>query len=233
VPAPATSALLTGYRWHDDGIAGERVTPTGAAILRHLVPAAHCGTRRGAGRLLAVGCGAGTRTLPGLPNIVRALVLDRAPSADAEAEADVVGVLEFDVDDMTGEEIAVAADRLRAEPGVIDVSVGTRHGKKGRPLADFRLLAKPHAADAIAQACFTETSTLGLRLREERRRVLRRAEVAHAVDGAAVRVKVALRPGGEQTAKAAQDDVAATRGLSERRLVRAAAAQRALKRADE
>ena len=231
VPAPATSLLLTGYPWHDDGIAGERVTPTGAAILRHLVPAAHCGTRRNTGRLVSVGCGAGTRTLPGLPNIVRALVLESISSS--ETDADAVAVLEFDVDDMTGEEIAVAADRLRAEPGVVDVSVGTRHGKKGRPLADFRLLAQPHAADAIAQACFTETSTLGLRLREERRRVLRRTEAAATLDGGKVSVKVAERPGGECTAKAAQDDVDSMRGLGDRRRVRATAERHVLKDADE
>jgi uncharacterized protein (TIGR00299 family) protein len=231
VPAPATSLLLTGYPWHDDGIAGERVTPTGAAILRHLVPAAQCDARRDAGRLLGVGCGAGTRSLPGLPNIVRASVLERVAAADAEAS--VIAVLEFDVDDMTGEEIAVAADRLRAEPGVVDVSVGTRHGKKGRPLADFRLLAQPQATDAIARACFTETATLGLRVREERRRVLQRAEVAAEVDGTPLRVKIAQRPGGERTAKAAQDDVAATRGLGERRRTRAAAVHRALKGIDK
>ncbi len=86
VPAPATSLLLTGYPWHDDGIAGERVTPTGAAILRHLVPAAQCGARRDAGRLLSVGSGAGTRALPGLPNIVRALVLERVAAAEADAD---------------------------------------------------------------------------------------------------------------------------------------------------
>jgi hypothetical protein len=231
VPAPATSLLLTGYPWHDDGVAGERVTPTGAAILRHLVPAARCGAGRDAGRLVGTGCGAGTRTLAGVPNVVRALVLERALAA--EADADVVAVLEFDVDDMTGEEIALAAERLRTQPGVIDVSIGTRHGKKGRPVADFRLLAAPHAADAIAQACFVETSTLGLRVCEERRRVLRRTEVAVAVGSATVGVKVAQRPGGARTAKAAHDDVAATAGLGSRRRARAAAVERALKEGEE
>ncbi len=237
VPAPATSVLLAGYAWHDDGIAGERVTPTGAAILRHLVPAARCGGPRDAGRLLATGCGAGTRKIAGMPNIVRALVVERASAATADTDGDVVSVLEFDVDDMTGEEIAVAADRLRAEAGVLDVSVGTRHGKKGRPLADFRLLARPEASEAIARACLTETSTLGLRLREERRRVLRRTDVATEVTSPlgdlAIEVKVAERPGGGRTAKAAHDDVVATHGHGERRRIRATAVRRALKGAEE
>lgn len=231
VPTPATTLLLTGYPWHDDGVDGERVTPTGGAILRHLVPPAQCNARRDRGRLVRAGSGAGTRTLPGLPNIVRVMVTDRVPAADADV--DVVSVLEFDVDDMTGEEIAVAADRLRTEAGVLDVSIGTRHGKKGRPLAEFRLLARPDAIDAIAEACFTETSTLGLRGREERRRVLRRTEVAATLDGAAVAVKVALRPGGKRTAKAAHDDVVTMRGLSSRRERRAAAVKDALEKGDE
>src|SRR6266536_2480215 len=117
VPAPATSRLLEGSPWHDDGIGGERVTPTGAAILRHLVPATTCATRRESGRLIATGCGAGTRELAGVANIVRALVFERS----ASAASDAVTVLEFDVDDMTGEEIAGAADHLRSVAGVIDV----------------------------------------------------------------------------------------------------------------
>jgi len=228
VPAPATSFLLTGYPWRDDGISGERVTPTGAAILRHLVPAEDCNAHRDAGRLLSVGCGAGTRTLPGIPNMVRALVVVR--SVATSADADVVTVLEFDVDDMTGEEIAIAGDHLRNAPGVIDVSIGTRHGKKGRPIADFRLLVQPHASAAIAQACFTETSTLGLRLRDERRQLLRRAEVATECDDASIRVKLAERPDGRRTAKAAHDDVAAERGLDQRRRLREAAVRGALKK---
>jgi hypothetical protein len=224
VPVPATAALLAGYPWRDDGIGGERVTPTGAAILRHLVPAARCGTHHGEGRLATIGCGAGTRELPGAPNVVRALVFDRRQSG---SETVVTGI-EFDVDDMTGEEIALAAERLRAEPGVIDVSLGIRHGKKGRPLTEFRLLVQRPAAEAVAQACFVETSTLGLRLRDERRRVLPRAEVATTVEGAARRVKVAERPGGSRTAKAAHDDVATIRGLAARRRARAAAEGKAL-----
>jgi len=224
VPAPATAWLTTGYPWRDDGVAGERVTPTGAAILRHLVPASRCGADRDGGRLAAVGHGAGTRTLTAIPNIVRALVLERIPAS----ASDTVFVLEFDVDDMTGEEIAAAADRLRAEAGAIDVSVGTRGGKKGRPLADFRVLAQPNAAEAIAHACFVETSTLGLRMREERRRILPRAEVAAAVGDAAVSVKIAQRPDGERTAKTAHDDISSARSLAERRRARAAGERRAL-----
>jgi len=224
VPAPASAWLLTGYPWRDDGVAGERVTPTGATILRHLVPASRCGARRDDGRLIAIGHGAGTRALAGIANLVRAMVM----SVAVEPEADAVSVLEFDVDDMTGEEIAVAADRLRAEPGVIDVSIGTRAGKKGRPLADFRLLVQPHAADGIARACFVETSTLGLRIHDERRRILPRAEIAATVGEAALSVKLAQRPDGERTAKAAQDAVAHASGLAERRRTRATGEARAL-----
>jgi pyridinium-3,5-bisthiocarboxylic acid mononucleotide nickel chelatase len=229
VPAPAAAELLTGFPWHDDGIGGERVTPTGAAILRHLVPAAACAGHRAGGRLAAVGCGAGTRELPGTPNVVRALVFERTTAGATDA----VAIVEFDVDDMSGEEIAVAGERLRAEHGVIDVTIGNRVGKKGRPVADFRLLAAPAAAEEVVRACFLETSTLGLRVRDERRRLVARAEVATAVDGSALRVKVAERPDGRRTAKTAHDDVAAAPGLATRRRVRAAGESRALGGDDE
>ena len=224
VPAPATLRLLEGYPWRDDGIPGERVTPTGAAIVRHLVPMASCGARREGGRLLGSGLGAGSRETAGAPNVLRALVLERMQAVDADA----VAVLEFDIDDMTGEELAVAADRLRATDGVLDVSIGSRTGKKGRPVSDFRLLVRLHAVDGAARACFTETSTLGLRVREERRRLLARAEIATTVGGATVGVKVVDRPGAGRTAKAAHDDVASSPALGARRNVRADAERQAL-----
>ena len=232
VPGPATARLLEGYPWRDDGIGGERVTPTGAAILRHLVPADACDAARASGRLLAQGFGAGTRTLPGVPNVLRVLVFERGAAAGDEHGKGLgderVALVEFDVDDMTGEELALAADRLRAAEGAIDVSVGTRAGKKGRIVADFRVLARVGAADVVADACFAETSTLGLRIREERRRVLSRREVDVDRAETSVRVKVAVRPDGTTTAKAAHDDVAATPGLAARRRLRVAGEAQAL-----
>jgi uncharacterized protein (TIGR00299 family) protein len=223
VPAPATSALLAGYAWRDDGIDGERVTPTGAAIVRHLVAPANAASRCRGGTLRNVGAGAGTRSLGDTPNILRVLVFERA-AGDGAIDDDSILTVEFDVDDMTGEEIALAADRLRAREGVLDVSFGTRTGKKGRPMADFRILAHRASRASLVHACFGETSTLGLRVREDRRQILRRNEV-RAGD---VSVKVAQRPGGVRTGKAAHDDVAGNATLEARRTARAAAEQRAL-----
>lgn len=210
VPAPATAAILAGFDWRDDGVSGERVTPTGAAILKHL---ARPGWPAG-GRLAASGTGAGTRTLPGLPNVLRALVFE-----EAEASGDRVAVIEFEIDDMTGEEIGQAVERLRAEAGVLDISVGQRLGKKGRPMVSLRLLVRPQEAEAVARSCFDQTSTLGLRLREERRLTLPRA----AGIAAGVAVKRAERPGAI-TVKAESDALTGAT-LAERRAARLRAEQ--------
>ncbi|WP_420391545.1 LarC family nickel insertion protein [Acuticoccus sp.] len=207
VPAPATAAILTGYDWHDDGIAGERVTPTGAAIVAHLTGGAGNGTRP-SGRLAAVGHGLGRRTLDGAPNVLRALLLEREA-----ASAERIALIAFEVDDMTGEEIAAAADRLRGTEGVRDVTLVPALGKKGRPVHRFEVQADPSAADRIADAAFAQTSTLGLRRCEVRRDTLTRHQ---AVSGG-LRVKHALRPGGIVTAKVEQDDVGDLATLAARR----------------
>jgi len=216
VPAPATVALLKGFAWRDDGIPGERVTPTGAAALAHLVGPSPAGFPRG--RLIAVGAGAGMREIEGLPNVLRALVLDR--ESDRDVSPSEVAVLSFDVDDMTGEEIAVSADRLRAESGVLDLTIGMRLGKKGRPVHDFRLLARTEAVEAVAARCLTETSTLGLRWRVESREVLPRKEGFAPTPAGNVRVKRAVRPDGEISAKAENDDVGGDSFAARRRFRR-------------
>jgi pyridinium-3,5-bisthiocarboxylic acid mononucleotide nickel chelatase len=149
-----------------------------------------------------------------MPNVLRALVFE----GDTKMDAEVVAVLSFDIDDVTGEEIAVAAQRLRALPGVLDLSVGTRSGKKGRVVSDIRLLVNPAEREHAAAACFLETSTLGLRWRLESRAFLPRQ--ASETDG--IRAKQATRPGGEVTVKAESDDLSGE-SLAARRAAKARA----------
>ena len=211
VPAPATALLLAGFRLIDDGVSGERVTPTGAAILAHLVDPE---TRPPAGaRLLSSGLGAGTRQLPVMPNIVRAMVHDLA----ARPANDIVAVIAFDVDDMTGEEIGQAAERLRAATGVLDLALSQHLGKKSRPLTGFRLLVEPAHREAVIDLCLVETSTIGLRWHEAQRRVLpRHAGLVDGPDGS-LRLKSVTRPDGSVTAKVEADDLGSLDGLAARR----------------
>jgi uncharacterized protein (TIGR00299 family) protein len=219
VPGPATALLLQGFAVIDDGVGGERVTPTGAAILRHL-----CGdaARPAQPRILGgTGIGFGTRILPGLSNCVRVLRFDpveQAPGFDTDA----VLVVECEIDDQSGEELALALDRLRAHPAVLDVVQAPVFGKKGRMMAHLRLLARPEARDEILRLCFAETTTIGLRHSVQARAVLSRRMIEVEAGGRTLRVKAVDRPGG-RTAKAEADDVADLDGHAARKARRRAA----------
>ncbi len=207
VPAPATALLLEGFPCVQDGVAGERVTPTGAAILRHLAP--DFGTPAGARTLRRSGIGFGSRTLNGISNVLRVLAFDESPEGTA---ADRVAVCEFELDDQTPEDLGVAIDRLRGEPGVIDVLQAPVFGKKGRVGVHVRILANPSALETVLEACFVETSTLGVRWQIVRRAVLPREKRTDEVSGVRVHVKTARRPDGTITDKAAMDDLAGAGG---------------------
>ena len=221
VPAPAVVHLLRGLATHDDGIEGERVTPTGAAILKHLAPAQASGEPE---TLVGVGTGFGSRTLPGLSNVLR--VLEFAPDAPA-AEQEQVAVLRFEIDDQTPEDLALGLDRLRARPGILDVLQWPAYGKKGRLMAAVQVLAEADALDAALAAVFDETTTLGVRWSKVSRSALARDTATHADALGTVRVKRARRPAGTVTAKAELDDLAGSAGHAvreERRRVAEAAA---------
>ena len=184
VPAPAVVHLLEGFAAHDDGIAGERVTPTGAAILKHLAPA-----RAPAGEsetLMGVGTGFGSRTLPGLSNVLR--VLEFAPVAPAVRQ-EAVALLRFEIDDQTPEDLALGLERLRARPGVLDVVQWPVYGKKGRMLAAVQVLAEEAALNAALDAVFDETTTLGVRWSIVSRSALLRDTASHTDARGTVRVK--------------------------------------------
>ena len=182
------------------------MTPTGAAIVRHLAPE----SVGAGGRVAATGIGFGMRMLDGLPNILRVLVL-----ADDRRDDDRVGVIRFEIDDQTAEDLAIGLDRLRALPEVRDVCQWPAFGKKGRMMAAVQVLCDAAAVEAVAGACLSETSTIGLRWRIESRKVLEREAV-----GGEVRAKRTTRPDGSVTVKAEADDVAAAGGGYAARAVR-------------
>lgn len=213
VPPPAVALLLQGFPVHDDGRPGERVTPTGAAILRHLDP--DFGLPRKVMRQGCVGYGFGTRRFPGISNILRVTAFDEVPAAGARDE---VGVLRFELDDQTPEDLAVGLERLRAMSGVLDVLQAPGFGKKGRMVAQVQVLTTTGAIDAVVDACLLETTTLGVRVERTERRILPRAQASVIdADGRALRVKRAERPGGAPTVKAEMDDIAAAAGDHEDR----------------
>ena len=197
VPAPATAVLLEGFDVLDDGIAGERVTPTGAAILGSIGPAAS--RPLVAQRLGSVGTGFGTRVLDGRPNILRILEL-----VSHESSPVTVGVIEFDIDDQTAEDLAVGLDRLRSVEGVLDVLQRVSYGKKNRLVTEVRVLCDVDCVDDVVRLCMAETTTIGVRWAIQSRSVLPRVD---ATTSSGTRVKAARRPDGRQSVKAEIDDL--------------------------
>jgi uncharacterized protein (TIGR00299 family) protein len=200
VPAPATALLLQGIATRCDGVDGERVTPTGAAILRHL----QCGARP-AGRMARQGIGFGTRPLPGLSNCLRVLAFDVA-TTQATGHRELL-MVSFEVDDQSGEDLAAGIARLREMNAVHDVLLMPGFGKKGRLVTHVQVLAAPAEEEQVVQACFTQTTTIGLRTQIVAARALPRRIREVMVDGTPVRVKIVERAG-TVSGKAELDDVA-------------------------
>ena len=217
VPAPATALLLRGLPTIDDGIPGERVTPTGAAIARYLLGEAP--PLRGAPRrLLAAGTGFGSRHLPGVSNCLRVLAfepLETSQPGPGFAHRELC-VIAFEVDDLSAEDLAHGLDHIRAMAGIHDVIQSVAFGKKGRMATQVQVLAAPEALESAIAACFTETTTIGLRYHTVRGAVLPRAAAEASLGDRRLRVKTVQRPGGCSTAKAEAADVAAEPGHAAR-----------------
>jgi pyridinium-3,5-bisthiocarboxylic acid mononucleotide nickel chelatase len=182
VPAPATAELLKGMPVHGESGPGERVTPTGAAILAAL--ATGFGTAPSM-RLLNVGCGAGSREFPDVPNILRLVLGEK----DDTLQQDDVMVAETHIDDMNPEILGFLMERL-LEKGALDVSFSPLQMKKNRPGIKLTILSSPTHLDELARLVLTETTSAGIRYYPARRLKLERAEEERATSLGPVRVKV-------------------------------------------
>ena len=198
VPAPATALLLRGVPVRGGPVEGELVTPTGAALLTTLV---HTWGDAPSFRLTAVGTGAGTREFPDHPNILRILIGEHEPVAATGAPAGErrVAVLETAVDDENPQFLAAAVTELLAQ-GALDAMVAPVTMKKGRSGMWLVVVCEPADASRLAGAVLTLTSSLGVRVREERRIELPRRVLEVTTEFGTIQVKLAILPGGNTRA---------------------------------
>ncbi len=186
VPAPASLELLSmrAAPVYSSGIDKELATPTGAAILSVLA------SRFGpfpAMKVDRVAYGAGYRDLPQHPNVLR-LTLGEAEST--EATADTVTVLEANLDDVNPQVVGYVIDRALAA-GALDVFTIPVQMKKSRPGLLLTILCRPADSDKLAQLMFSETTTIGVRLRQETRQCLTRRHISVETRWGTVRLKLA------------------------------------------
>ncbi len=190
VPAPATADLLRGLPTYSAHAQVELVTPTGAALLRAIAP--HFGPQPPM-RVERIGYGAGTRTTKGFPNVLRLSIgkaldksTDIAPSTDG---ADVVTVLETALDDLSPQVLAHVAEAALGG-GALDVMLTPVIMKKGRPGTLLTILCNPSNSHAMEEFILRETTTLGIRIRQDRRSCLDRVHDSVSTPYGDIRIKI-------------------------------------------
>jgi pyridinium-3,5-bisthiocarboxylic acid mononucleotide nickel chelatase len=192
VPAPATLALLGDAPVYAAGPPMERVTPTGAALLRMLdVRYATLPPMR----VAAAGYGAGGRDTPGEPNLLRLLVGEGQPAEESSRET--IAVIETVIDDSTPQVLAHASELLLAA-GAWDVYRTTVQMKKGRTGVQMTVLCHPGKLGEMRELLFRETSTIGLRWRIENKVALARESVPVETALGPVRIKIARTSDGAE-----------------------------------
>jgi len=183
VPAPATLELLSRANAplrRADGASGELVTPTGAAILTTVAS-----FERPAMTLQRAGHGAGSREIEGRPNVLRVWLGERIDGGVRQ-----MVLVETNIDDMTGEMLGYARDKLLAA-GAADVWFTPIQMKKGRPGVMLSVICSEAQEEAVARLLLRETSTLGVRVRPVHRWEAEREllEFESSLGPAAVKVK--------------------------------------------
>ncbi len=221
VPAPATAELLRGAPTYSSGLQRELVTPTGAAIATTLA------TRYAeipSMTLRAVGYGAGSADNGEKPNVLRLLIGERIASEPGEYWDAPVTAIETNLDDMSPQVYGYFADKA-LEAGALDVFATPAQMKKNRPGLLVTILAEPQNVAALIDLLFRETTTIGVRTYEVRRKTLAREFVSVATPFGDVRMKISRLNGVVLNAAPEYDDcrkIAAERGVPLKHVIAAA-----------
>jgi pyridinium-3,5-bisthiocarboxylic acid mononucleotide nickel chelatase len=186
VPAPATLELLKDAPIYSGAIQKELVTPTGAAMVRTL--ATNFGSMPKM-KIGGAGYGAGARNFAGAANVLR-VTIGESMEQELITPQDNIMVIEANLDDMNPQVFGYVIDKL-LEAGALDVFGTPVQMKKSRPGTVLTVLTRTEDAQRIAQMIFEETTTIGLRMRQEMRHTLAREYETVQTTWGRVRIKVA------------------------------------------
>lgn len=191
VPAPATVELLKDAPVYSSGVQAELVTPTGAAIVQILASRFASFPEM---KIERSGYGAGSREFPGHPNVLRLTVGEAGTQLAAKTLLETITVLESNVDDLNPQVVGYVMEKL-LEEGALDAFAVPVQMKKNRPGTLLTVLCKPEQANALTQLLFSETTTLGVRRRDEVRQALARRWESVRTQWGEVRIKIASMNG--------------------------------------
>jgi hypothetical protein len=191
VPAPATLELLKNAPVYSSGIQAELVTPTGAAIVKTLVKRFAPFPQM---RVEKTGYGAGTRDFDGHANILRLTIGETQEKVSSDISEETIAVIEANIDDLNPQVFGYVMDRLLDE-GALDAFGVPVQMKKNRPGMLLTVLCRNEDASKLTDLIFTETTTLGVRQRAEKRRTLAREWITVATRWGSARLKVASMNG--------------------------------------
>jgi pyridinium-3,5-bisthiocarboxylic acid mononucleotide nickel chelatase len=221
VPAPATAELLRGAPTFSSGLPRELVTPTGAAIATTLATRF---AEMPPMTLRAIGYGAGSADNAEKPNVLRLLIGERAASEPGEYWDAPVTAIETNLDDMSPQIYGYFAEKA-LEAGALDVFATPAHMKKNRPGLLVTILSEPANVSRLIDLMFRETTTIGVRTYEVRRKTLEREFVPVATPFGEVRMKISRLNGAVLNATPEYDvcqKIAAERGVPLKQVIAAA-----------
>jgi len=199
VPAPATVELLKDAPVYSSGLQAELVTPTGAAIVKTLAARFAAFPEM---KIEKSGYGAGSREFAGHPNVVRLTIGETSIGETSASLAglaektarEMITALEANLDDLNPQVYGYVMDRL-FEEGALDAFGVPVQMKKNRPGTLLTVLCKPEDAGKLTELIFTETTTLGVRRRDEVRATLARRWEKVSTQWGEVRIKIASMNG--------------------------------------
>lgn len=185
VPPPAVAELLKDTPIYSTEIAGELVTPTGAAIIKTVCESYG---RLPLMKIEQTGYGAGSREYENFPNVLRIMLGEDESGAIENVER--LLVIETNIDDMSPQLFGYVMEQALTR-GALDCYLTPVQMKKNRPGVLLSILCRASEREALTELLFRETTTLGVRSFEVERRALERESVRVETPFGPIDVKVA------------------------------------------